>query len=267
MLSIPDMPESVLGTLDDLRRPGDSCVIWRYVNIYEFLTLVTDRRLMFRQFKDLQTSDKLEGMVPSGFWESWECHMRQETKDEAVIAKARTESEKHIDDLRCFSYASCWNMAKAESALMWMAYAPKGLAIKSTVKKLRTAKIQNTREISGISCDKILYADDWSELADRGINHEGIVLARLFLHTKRKLFSPEKEVRFRVQPVAKFERDGITGTVTANSQKCPPWSGVMFENLEWIDAIVADSAIAPWGIETLSRLIETHGIKFRQSGR
>lgn len=261
------MFKGVLGTLDDLRRPRDSCVIWRYMSIYEFLALITDRRLMFRQFKDLQRSDRREGMVPNGFWESWENYMRRETNDEAVLEKARIDNEKHVNDLRCFSYASCWNMAKAESALMWMAYAPRGLAIKSTVKKFRTAKIQNTDEIRRISCDKILYADNWSELANQGINHEGIVLARLFLHTKRKLFAPEKEVRFRVHPVPNFAQDPTTGTVAANPKKCPPWRGVLFENLDWIDAVVADSAIASWGTDTLSRLVEAHGIRFRQSGR
>ena len=94
MLSIPDMSESVLGTLDDLGKPDDSCVIWRYMGIYEFLTIITGERLIFRQFKDLERSDRKEGIVPSGFWESWEAYMRRETNVESVISKARAERQK-----------------------------------------------------------------------------------------------------------------------------------------------------------------------------
>jgi hypothetical protein len=41
----------------------------------------------------------------------------------ADTAELRKRAEVSLDKLRCFEYASCWTMAKAENALMWKAYA------------------------------------------------------------------------------------------------------------------------------------------------
>ena len=218
---------------------------------------MSDRRLVFQQFRELQKKDKQEGMIPSGFWESWETYMRRRINDEELIASTRKTNEKHVNDLRCFDYASCWNMAKTENALMWMAYAPKGIAIKSTVNKLRRAKIDPESEVTSIGYDRIVYADDWHELSKHGLDHEGILLARLFLHTKRKAFDGENEVRFRIQ---------LPVSVCSDAANCPPWFLVKFENLDWIERVVAESSIAPWAIETIRQLTDQHGLSFEQSG-
>src|SRR5438552_2101048 len=148
------------------RRPPPAepgTVIWRYINVYSFLTLMNDQCLAFHQFRALRGNDEREGMVPEGFTED-------------VIT---SNSEDNRDRLLHFTYANCWNMSECENALMWKAYAPQGVAIKTTVGKFADAKIA---ELRGVEWSKgggvrqqltIVYADNWSELEEKGYRDDG----------------------------------------------------------------------------------------------
>jgi hypothetical protein len=235
-------------------------VIWRYMNLYEFLVLITHKQLIFRQFKGLVNSDKREGKVPLGFWGSWEKQMRKQIADEDQLVNWKERNVKNLNVLLSCMYASCWSRARdkscRESALMWKAYAPRGIAVKSEVGKLRAAKLRSIPEMEGISlrCDPIVYADDWSQLKRRGLTAE-FVLNRLFLHTKRKAFADENEVRFSIQlPYRLLDLQRY------------PWFEVCFENLNWIDQVVVESSLADWAVKLVDQLVRPHGLKFGQSG-
>lgn len=66
------------------------------------------------------------------------------------------------------------------------------------------------------------YADDWSELQAQVLEHHGVVPNRLFLHTKRTLFSGENEVRFYIDPPAHYDSD-VQRLATADPEKAPCW--------------------------------------------
>jgi hypothetical protein len=230
-----------------------------------FLELITQRCLMFRQFKELRELDEREGMVVPGFWESVIEYQRQQYPN-TDISEFRTRAERSLDRMRCFEYANCWNMAKNESFLMWKAYAPKGIAIRTTVGKFKNAPQENTNDRLSIRLQKIVYADHWRELERRGYRHNGIPLNVLFLHTKRKSFSSEREVRFRIQPVFSFpyirQPDGSS---LQDASGCPPWFPVVFENLDWIDEVVGESSIPSQAASSIRRLTDQHNLKFRIS--
>jgi hypothetical protein len=166
--------------------PKPNTRIWRYMSLHAFLTLATDRCLMFRQFKELQKSDAREGMVTEGFWESM-LEFYREQEPQAEITEIRRRAETTLNKLRCFGYASCWNMSARENALMWKAYAPQGIAIRTTVKKFRKAK-QPVGQDLGIRAQKVEYADHWKDLKKRGYSHDGIPLNR---RTRRGILNTE----------------------------------------------------------------------------
>src|SRR5206468_11155989 len=118
-----------------------------------------------------------------------------------------------------------------------------------------------------IRLQKIVYADHWRELEKRGYRHNGIPLNKLFVHTKRKPFSGEREVRFRISPV--FPYPYIlqpNGSYMQDASACPAWFPVLFENLEWVEDVVAESSISSRAVTAIRRLIDQHNLKFRVSG-
>ena len=93
---------------------------------------------------------------------------------EGIIEK----SKEQLETLRCLNYASCWIMATTENALMWKAYAPGGVAIRTTVRKFRFAEQEKEREGVRVSLwpHRIVYADHWQQLKRR-FRHDGIRLS------------------------------------------------------------------------------------------
>jgi Protein of unknown function (DUF2971) len=262
-----------------LRKPGKTAppipksntTIWRYMSRRAFLQLVTNRRLMFHRFKELQTIDAREGMVVPGFWRSVLEYMQAIRPYPVDLGNSRRINEAILDRLRCLTYASCWNMAKHENNLMWKAYAPKGVAIRTTIEKFRNAPQQNQNEPLTIELQKIVYADNWRQLDQRGYRHSEKAQNMLFLHTKRRAFSSEREIRFRITPFGPdrgeigWGPDHITVTFSYPLPACPEWFPVVFENLDWIEEVVAESSISSRAASTIRREVKQHNLKFRVS--
>lgn len=152
-----------------------------------------------------------------------------------------------------------------ENALIWMAYAPKGLAVRTTIERLCSAKMKNQEDVLGITPQPVIYSDDWSGLESQGFRHDGIMQNRLFLNRKRKLFASERELRLRIQPRPTCTTDEAYRP-PQNPEAWPGWFEVEFESLDWIEEVVAEGSIASWSISTLTALIERHDLQFRQSG-
>ena len=244
--------------------PADpATTIWRYTSLEALETLLTSHRLWFHQFKELQRSDEQEGMVTEGFWESVSEFLRREDPSKGPD-DLREWAERQLDRLRCFEYANCWIMADAEIANMWRDFAPRGIAIKTTVGKFTHARQPVAGKLS-IRSQKIEYANHWSELEERGFQHCGIPLNRLFLHAKRTEFSGQNEIRFCVAPPPKRYLRQPDGSAAADPGESEPWCPVAFETLDWIDEIVAASSVPPEEAESIRRRVEAKGLRFRQS--
>jgi hypothetical protein len=255
MNTTDEIPKKMRPLCADLDTP-----IWRYASVHAFLTLINGQCLTFHQFKRLQESDVREGMVPEGFWESMQ------------DADIKSNSEDNRERLLRFTYANCWNMSEHENALMWKAYAPQGVAIKTTVGKLMGAEItqiMNTK-LKGQSATKIEqltieYADNWRELEEKGYCHNEIPLNVLFLHLKRKAFCSEAEVRFRIQAPEPFPPQPGGGFVSPNPGDCPPWCPVIFKTLDWIDRVVTAPSTSDWAVKPIRQIAEQKGLDFRPS--
>lgn len=155
-------------------------------------------------------------------------------------------------------------MGVHENALLWQVYAPLGVAVRSRVGSIRDAQVVTSSV--RIRSAGMQYADDWSGLQALGYQHFDVVPNKLFLHTKRTLFAGENEVRFFIDPPAAYERQP-DGVVSADPMHVPRWYAVEFECLDWIEEIVADSALPQWTVDTLQAFAAPLQKAFRQSGR
>jgi hypothetical protein len=250
-------------------KASPDATIWRYTSIHALLTLLTDHTLMFHQFKKLQDNDAREGMTVLGFWDSIE---RQQNGDASSL---RDSAENNRERLLYFTYASCWNMAEYESALMWKGYAPGGIAVKTTVGDLEATPIarlmdENQTNLSRAKLRQLTieYADNWNELEAKGYAHDGIPPNRLFLHLKRNAFKSEAEVRFEVMPAipsGEYQRQP-DGRYLGDVTRRPEWCPVVFEDLGWVRQIVAAPSTPKWAAAPLERLTKDKGISFTVSG-
>ncbi len=97
-----------------------------------------------------------------------------------------------------------------------------------------------------------------------GYSHDGIPLNVLFLHLKLKdNFSWEAEVRFRVQPPAKFPLRPDGGWDSARPEECEEWYPLTFATLDWIDEVVTAPSLQVWA--AIGELANEKGLTFRRS--
>jgi hypothetical protein len=187
--------------------PKPNTTIWRYMSRRVFLTLASERLMEFHQFKDLQKIDAREGMVVPGFWESMVKYYGHRYKYED-FNELRARAERSLDRMRCFTYANCWNATRNENILMWKAYAPRGIAIRSTVGKFKNALQGQGNDRLSIRLQKIVYADHWHELEKRGYRHNSVVLNNWvgYSRTYTLPFPSGKTLRGSFKPEAKVER-------------------------------------------------------------
>lgn len=173
--------------------PSDKTVIWRFMDLAKFISLLKDRALYMTRADKLE--DSFEGAVCS--------EEDSEKYDEALneyytdLLEGKAVPEKLIEDehkanrlLRKNSYLNCWYEGEHESMAMWRLYASgkeaKGVAIKTKVGQLKKA-IGRIVEIGRI--DYIDYLREWPNVNEA-------------LWRKRVSFEYEHEVRIRITPKA-----------------------------------------------------------------
>src|SRR5579885_861214 len=105
----------------DFPTPPDDTMIWRYMSMSKFLSLLISRSLYLTQCDRLE--DPFEGTLP-----------RNSTPDE------RRDAAK----MRHMMYVNCWYMNEHESAAMWKLYsaAGDGIAVQSTIGRLKRCFVE-----------------------------------------------------------------------------------------------------------------------------
>lgn len=130
----------------DYSIPSDDTVIWRFMDLAKFISLLKDSALFMTRADKFE--DSFEGAV---------CAVEDsERYDEALneyysdLLEGKAVPEKLIEDLhgankllRMNSYLNCWYEGEHESMAMWRLYASgtesKGVGIKTTVGQLKKA--------------------------------------------------------------------------------------------------------------------------------
>lgn len=195
----------------------DDTVIWKYMDLSKFISLLSTQSLWFARLDKNWEIDPLEGKVPTAHWESLverilntkfapqffgNSKVQFGGMPEAGMAQVPQSEQKsrEIDLQRNMyeaaiynSYVTCWNISTHESYHMWKLYCNhhNGIAIKSTIGRLKSSlgKNKNYTVLGGL----IEYLDFKNQMPARGDN----LLTHIYCKSMPYSFENEFRLCFR----------------------------------------------------------------------
>ncbi len=222
------------------------------MGLWEFLTLVNGKQLLFRRLDRMRESDRAEGMLPSG---------------RAEPRHLDSRSQNHVDEALEKRWGQCWRRERDECALMWRAYAPRGVAVRTSFSALKKAMMpptvsEGTHSQISIAAVPMIYADVWTDRMKKE-NFEPIKEARVPLAAcvKRVAFHNEEELRLVARPRDARIATGIKPAPLHGSHAevltFPEWLSVPVASLDWIEKLVIDEAVDPVFVVPWLALLDT----------
>lgn len=157
------------------KTPGDDVVIWRYMTVEKYLSLLTTSKLFLCRLDNFE--DPWEGAWPKAFLQGLLNELKKDGVDGGNLQSAHKK----------WLFVSCWHANEYESAAMWDLYSTKssGVAVRTTVGALKKSVISSQNYTIG----QVDYLDVESDPRSLEFN----MLVPAFL--KRMSFKHENEVR------------------------------------------------------------------------
>ena len=201
--------------------PDDNTIIWRYMNVSKFLSLITISSLHFVRVNELE--DPYEGYYTEKDINEFNNRFLKEKVDRLKESKRR---QKYV------MFVNCWHINDYESGAMWKIYtghSNDGIAIKTNFKKLKSSILipnESEQDLLGPFYHKIEYKDYTKDKTKGGGN-----IFKHFLQ-KRKSFDFEQELRAIIWNPMNYEKQkGIFIPVDLHSlikeiyiaPKADPW--------------------------------------------
>lgn len=196
--------------------------IWRYMDLGKLVCLLSDEALYFACLADLVTDDPYEAVYPKSHLEAVERMLQehldtlaslraaiplegQDTLNKGIANLVETVKSAPLTVARGFG-VSCWHQNDDESAAMWRLYSDsgKGIAIESTVKKLRCS----LGDTKGLIFDQVRYIDFHEDPIEKGHRHYSGF-------QKRNSFAHEREFRATIR----LKQDGEGVSVPCDLQE------------------------------------------------
>lgn len=159
----------------DFKNLDDNVVLWKYMSLSKFLFLVKTQALYLCRVDCFE--DTHEGSLSL-----LDKKMFHYTDDANAYEYWEREKTRH--------YACCWIKSDYELNLMWDSYGKDGVAIKTTVGRLKECMKHD--QVHNLYLYDVRYIDDTLDSSHEP-GDELNILRLLF--TKRRFFEQEKEVR------------------------------------------------------------------------
>lgn len=248
--------------------PGDDQVIWRFMSVAKFVSLLSSSAIYLSNIYSLRPRDPLEGSypIPNAIDRA-----RIKTDDEyARLAIGNISEENGYSNLRkmrgkhggnidqnhyCHvTYVNCWYMGNRELAFLWSVYASEsdGVAIRSTIGRLRHS-LTGKHGDSDIVVNPIKYVDYDSYKVPTGSNSNLFHIQYL----KRLEFEPEKELRvgMLVYP------DDFTGDPDClPTTKTRAGYSVSCDVEQLVERVVVAPLCASWLTAVVANLAQKYGL-------
>jgi hypothetical protein len=178
----------------DLTTPDRKTIIWRYMSLSKFLSLINNEQLYFaRHDKFFDAQEGVLSDLDKSFFDS---------KVPGISSRMKCEN------LGC-TFMNCWIISDLELYLMWTAYSSidEGIAIKTTVGSLIDSLDSNDERCIFIS--DVNYIDHNTQYTFDKTGGFANLLAPFFC--KGQYFQQEKELRMIYCNYEIDERDEIEG--------------------------------------------------------
>jgi hypothetical protein len=159
--------------------PAASDLVWRYMDVKKFVSLVEKKSLFFSAARFFE--DPFEGSYPLRNSASELAKVTGENMDWVVRGR---------EALRAKHFISCWHLSEFESPALWQRYGPNSIAIRSTFIALKES-INWDSNYGSLFFTKVRYIDYETE----GIQGQLAALDISPFFYKRKSFEFEKELR------------------------------------------------------------------------
>lgn len=220
---------------------ADDQVVWRYMDLARFLSIVQTESLWFARADLL--GDPHEGATGEFNRAQWvEMYGEKMADGLSKIDWSAMRKRFHIN---------CWHMNDRESAAMWAVYQTegRGIAIKSSIGRLKAA-VAGTDQAVYIA--PIQYIDYTSHFVPEG---------NLFHRVMHKRFSYEYEQELRMMvsdrpPSLEIERDGKKERVQDPTYEPPPGLAVPVDLSSLIEAVHVAPGSADWFVDVVRRVVE-----------
>jgi len=221
--------------LGNLRQPSDDDVVWRYMDLARFVSLLSTRALYLTSSDSM--ADKWEGVYGP---------VNRRNRKMSVLPWS-SSFDKIEADRRTQMFLSCWHVSPRESAAMWEIYQRdgRGVAVESTWGQLARSIAISEKGVVGALVEYM----DYDELAVPEDN--------LFLPFARKRLSYEHEREARL----------IYWSAAAGNQHLGPWgkaNGTLVESD--LDVLVTKILVAPdspdWIVAVVKSLVAQYGHSF-----
>lgn len=228
--------------------PTPNTILWRYMNLSKFISLVSSRELYFASAESFSKTDPFEGAMGiadnADSWYEWHINyfrdevlapLRENRTDgeyEQLVKSGVQEYSTLCENSRKHTFLNCWHMSEYESEAMWRLYSGgnnDAVAIQTTYKRL----YESIDRAPNVNIGMVRYTDYAHEIF--GINNA--------YWCKRKSFDYEKEVRAII-----VDQDRENGV------KVPVNVDVLIENLYV-------SPYAPeWFYEVVQSVVEKYSL-------
>jgi hypothetical protein len=223
--------------------PPDETVIWRYMNLAKFVSLLGTSGLWFPRADQL--GDPFEG------------------SRSPALSRIHPDVHPHLDSMAAIAtamlplhFVSCWSISRVESAALWDIYSGRnaGIAIRSTVGDLKAALASEPSE-EWVTVAAVRYVD-----FQDGYVPVSMVTERLFY--KRSSFAHERELRAVMKPMDWLTKQtGMAQLDRSTLERRLPTGWPVPVDLRPLVRAIHVSPLSPaWFLDVIQSLVERYGL-------
>jgi len=228
-----------------IEQPPDETVLWRYVSLAKFVSMLKSRAIFFSRADRL--GDPHEGAVSPLDNEEWAAALERLLEGIADHEEAIAELSTVRERARRWVYVNSWFASHTESAAMWDLYAAggEGVAVQTTFGRLKSA-LNASEQI--VFAGRVSYVDYQSAAI-----HDPEAVAPFFY--KREAFAHEQEVRAAIFELPPSQDGGFPLDDDDNPV------GLEIEVSLWsvIERIYTPPGAAEWFTEAIGWLARENG--------
>lgn len=140
----------------DLWAPDLDTVLWRYMDMPKFVSLLEYQSLWFAGLDTLE--DPYEGLPPRGLInEMWRSVEGQPESEQPKLRERVKHTSGVLASAREQVYANCWHASPVESAAMWKIYSRvgDGIAVRTTFERFRDCFSDSDTAVHGGMVDYV----------------------------------------------------------------------------------------------------------------